>query len=78
VFKLKVIIISSLTLGGCASSSDLKEMSDRNAKAGRYYESIGQPQAAQREYKLAAKHKNKSEDDDAFWINILWEIITGN
>jgi hypothetical protein len=30
-------------------------MSKNNAKAGRYYESIGQPQAAQREYKAAAK-----------------------
>ncbi|ALO34683.1 hypothetical protein CMT41_08085 [Colwellia sp. MT41] len=59
MFKFQVVIILSLILGGCASSSDLKEMSSRNAKAGRYYESIGQPQAAQREYELAAKHQKK-------------------
>ena len=77
MFKLIVIIIFSLVLGGCMSSSDLSAMSKNNVKAGRYYESIGQPQAAQREYKAAAKHKKQSEEDETILFDMLWSLLTG-
>lgn len=65
-------------LGGCASSSNLNKLSDNSAKTARYNESIGQPQAAQREYKLAAKYKKQSQESEAILIDILWSLITDN
>ncbi len=77
MLKLTVVIVFSLVLGGCMSSTELSKMSENNVKAGRYYESIGQPQAAQREYKAAAKHKKQSEADETILFDILWSLLTG-
>lgn len=77
MIKLIATTIFCLSLGGCASSSDLSALSKNNAKAGRYYESIGQPQAAQREYEAAAKHKKQSEEGEAIIFDILWSLFSG-
>ncbi|KGJ86389.1 hypothetical protein [Colwellia psychrerythraea] len=77
MLKLTVVIIFSLVLGGCMSSAELSKMSENNVKAGRYYESIGQPQAAQRAYKAAAKHKKQSEEDETILFDILWSLLSG-
>ena len=77
MLKLIIMIILSLVLSGCASSSDLSARAKNNEKAGRYYESIGQPQAAQREYELAAQHAKQSEEGETILFDILWELFTG-
>jgi Tfp pilus assembly protein PilF len=74
----KIVLIVSLFLGGCSSSSNLTELSKNNIKTGRYYESIGQPQAAQREYKAAAKHQKQSNESEAILFDILWSLLLGD
>ena len=51
-----ILLLSTLT--GCASSSDLERSANRHAKAGDYYESIGQPNTAREEYKQAKKDRD--------------------
>ncbi|XQW84070.1 hypothetical protein ACOYR1_13095 [Thalassotalea piscium] len=58
--KVKFLAISViLIISGCASSSDLEKTANNHAKAGNYYESVGQPNAANDEYNQASKtHDN--------------------
>lgn len=60
-------LISGLILltfmAGCTSSSHLEKRAENHAKAGDYYESIGQPEAAKEANQAAEKDK-----DDALGI----------
>ena len=46
-----ILILSALIFNGCTSSSELNKSAENNTKAGDYYESIGQPEAAKRSRK---------------------------
>jgi len=56
-FKIIILISILLIISGCASRSDLKKRANVHAKAGSYYQSIGQNGAATEEYKSAAKNQ---------------------
>jgi len=58
VFTLVLVVIIS----GCVSSSDLGKKANVHTKAGDYYESIGQPNAAKQERNAATKAHNDSSD----------------
>ncbi len=59
-------IMLSLTLilffTGCASSSGLAKSADYHTKAGKYYESIGQPRAAKEAYNQARENQDHAKD----------------
>lgn len=69
-----IIFIVFFLLTGCVSSSALNKRAHNNAKAGDYYESIGQPDAAKEERKMA-----KENLEDSYRIDtILFDILFGN
>ncbi|TWX47193.1 hypothetical protein [Colwellia hornerae] len=73
--KHYVIIFSVFfLLTGCASSSELNKKAHNNAKAGDYYESIGQPEAAKEERKMARENLQDSYRIDT----LLFDILFGN
>ncbi len=57
-----LVIIMTLIITGCASSSTLEKRASIHAKAGEYYESIGQPNVAREEENLARKKRNRAND----------------
>ncbi|MGB1199243.1 MAG: hypothetical protein ACPG46_09350 [Thalassotalea sp.] len=68
-----ITLLFILLLGGCASSKQLQKEANQNAKAGEYYESIGQPNAAQQERSSA-----RSNRKEAFRIEtLLYDIFFG-
>ena len=71
--KIIILIFSFLILTGCASSSELNKKAENNAKAGKYYESIGQPEAAKRSREMAQENKDDSLSIDA----ILFDLFFG-
>jgi hypothetical protein len=77
MYKFKVLLIF-LLLSGCSTTSNLNRLSDDSAKTARYYESIGQPQAAQREREASAKYKKESQEDKAFLADLLSWLISNN
>jgi hypothetical protein len=76
VMSKKLIVIFSLIimLNGCASSAELKKRSQNNTKAGDYYESIGQPEAARQEHEMARDNRNRSFSIET----ILYDILFGD
>jgi hypothetical protein len=56
---------------GCVSNSKLNKVADNHDKAGDYYESIGQPQVAEKSREMAQKKREESLQVDA----ILTEIF---
>jgi hypothetical protein len=77
MYKVILFIFLTITLSSCSSSSNLSNLSDNSAKTARYYESIGQPQAANREYKSAAKYKKQSQESEAIIFDIIWSLLFG-
>ena len=61
-YKLKeskyLLIALMLIVTGCASSSDLEKRANNHSKAGIYYESIGQPNAAREEHNNAKENRD--------------------
>ena len=68
---IMVCLILNLSISGCASYSELKKSSANHSKAGKYYESIGQPQVANEEHELAQRDRKKALKPEA----IIQEII---
>jgi hypothetical protein len=69
-----ILIVSSLILTGCASSSELNKITENNAKTGEYYESIGQPEAAKRSREMAQENIDDSLTIEA----ILFDLFFGS
>ena len=76
MFKITSLIIFCITITGCASSSDLEKSANMHAKAGDYYESIGQPHAADEENKLASKKRKDANKVDSILVE-LFNLLTG-
>jgi hypothetical protein len=74
VIKKTTILVLMMVVTGCASSSDLEKRASNHDKAGRYYESIGQPNAAREEYRTAKEDR----DDSVNIIAILVDIFNAN
>jgi PBP1b-binding outer membrane lipoprotein LpoB len=70
--KIIILIFSSLILTGCASSSELNKRAENNAKAGEYYESIGQPEAAKRSREMAQENNEDSLTIEAILFNLFF------
>ena len=58
------VVVFLVVTTGCASSTSLEKRANNHAKAGNYYESIGQPNVAREEYNEAKK--NREHANDAF------------
>lgn len=74
--KINIIIlfILSLILSGCVSNSELNKRAEYNEKAAVYYEFIGQPDAARREWKMAQEKR----DDSLMLEVILFDLLFGS
>ncbi|MCJ8319278.1 MAG: hypothetical protein MJK12_06570 [Colwellia sp.] len=72
--QIIILILSASILNGCASSSELSKRAENNAKAGEYYESIGQPEAAKRSRKMAQENNDDSMTIEA----ILFDLFFGS
>ena len=71
--KFTTFCLVILTLTGCMSHSELKKRSEINAKAGDYYESIGQPEAAKRSRKISQDNKDDSLTIEAILFDLIFE-----
>ena len=64
--KLNIVkiftVVCIFIIAGCASSSELSKKGDNHAKAGEYYKSIGQTEAAEEEYELAKEDRDHAQD----------------
>lgn len=70
--RIKVfIVIFLLLLTGCASSSDMERRANNHAKAGNYYQSIGQPGVAQGEYSRSKKAREDAEGLFPFLVELV-------
>jgi len=67
-----ILFILILVLNGCASKSELNKRADNNEKAGDYYESIGQPEAAKQERKMARENREDSRKIETILFDILF------
>lgn len=74
MYKVIFLLVFSIIFSGCSSTS-LSKLSDNSFKTARYYESIGQPQAAKREYKSAAKYKKQSQAREAIIFDIIGSLL---
>ena len=70
--KITMLCLVILTLTGCMSHSELKKRSEINAKAGDYYESIGQPEAAKRSRKISQDNQDDSLTIEAILSDLLF------
>jgi len=70
--RIIILILSATILNGCASSSELSKRAENNAKAGDYYESIGQPEAAKRSREIAQKNNEDSLSFEAILFDLLF------
>jgi len=70
--KITTLCLVILTLTGCMSHSELKKRSEINAKAGDYYESIGQPEAAKRSRKISQDNQDDSLTIEAILSDLLF------
>ncbi|TWX65194.1 hypothetical protein ESZ36_18095 [Colwellia demingiae] len=68
-----ILFLLALILSGCASNSELNKRADNDAKAGDYYESIGQPEAAKRSREMAQENR----DDSLSFEAILFDLLFG-
>jgi hypothetical protein len=70
--EIKYFVVTCLVvITGCASSSDIEKSADNHAKAGSYYQSIGQPNAAMEENRQARKER----DDATGFITLFVDLI---
>ncbi len=67
-----IIFLLTLILSGCASNSALNKKADNDEKAGDYYESIGQPEAAERSRKMAQDNRDDSLSFEAILVDLLF------
>lgn len=65
------LLVLIFLLSGCASNSELNKRADNHDKAGDYYESIGQPQVAEQERRMAQEDRNDSLKVDAILVEIF-------
>lgn len=65
VFALLIVVT------GCSSTQELKSQAKNHDKAREYYESIGQPQAAQEEGALANQKRDRASDADTFFVSFF-------
>lgn len=70
--KITTLCLVILTLTGCMTHSELKKRSEINAKAGDYYESIGQPEAAKRSRKISQDNQDDSLTIEAILSDLLF------
>lgn len=70
--KILSAIVFIVFASGCSTNSELNYQADMHDKAGDYYESIGQPEAAGRERSMAQKNRDDSLKVEA----ILSEIFS--
>jgi len=70
--KFTTFCLVILTLTGCMSHSELKKRSEINAKAGDYFESIGQPEAAKRSRKISQDNQDDSLTIEAILSDLLF------
>jgi hypothetical protein len=64
-------LVLIFSISGCSSYSELKKSSANHAKAGEYYESIGQPEAASEERQLAHRDRKRALKLDAVLVEII-------
>ncbi len=70
--KYKVLtLVFIFIVSGCASSSDLEKAAQNHAKAGDYYESIGQPNAAREERGEASKNRSEANGLFPFLVDVF-------
>lgn len=62
LIRYATVIITAIAMSGCASSTDIERKANLHAKAGKYYESIGQPGAAKEEYHSANESWQSADD----------------
>jgi len=65
------ILVLIFLFTGCVSNSELNKRADNHDKAGDYYESIGQPQVAEQERRMAQKNREDSLEIDAVLVEIF-------
>ena len=65
------LFVLTLLFSGCASNSELNKRADNHDKAGDYYESIGQPQVAEEERRIAQGNRDDSLKLDAILVEIF-------
>jgi|GEM_PF-2178110 len=71
--KINIFILMLIPiLNGCASNSALNKKADNHNKAGDYYESIGQPQAAQRQHRMAQEDRKDASSIEAILFDIIF------
>lgn len=75
MLKIILLITLSICIAGCASSSDLEKSAKNHAKAGDYYEAIGQPQAAKEEDRLANTKRKDAIKADSILVE-LFNLLT--
>jgi len=68
--NLFLLVLISL-FSGCASNSELNKSADNHDKAGDYYESIGQPQVAEQERRMAQENRDESLEVDSILVEIF-------
>lgn len=69
--KILTAIIIIFFVSGCSTNSELNYQADTHDKAGDYYESIGQPQAAERERSMAQENRDDSLKPEALLSEIF-------
>ncbi len=65
-------VLCVLIFNGCTSRSELNKSAENHAKAGDYYESIGQPDAAKRSRDMAQKDRDDADDVEAILSDIFF------
>ena len=65
------LLVLLFLFSGCASNSELNASANNHDKAGDYYESIGQPQVAEKEREIAQKKRDDSLKVDAILVEIF-------
>lgn len=80
MLKQRIIIFLTLALilSGCASNSALNKSAEYNEKSAVYYESIGQPDAARREWKMAQEKRNDALRLEAILFHLLFDSDENN
>jgi hypothetical protein len=72
------VLILLIFMAGCTSSSHLEQRAENHAKAGDYYESIGQPEAAKEAYQAVKKDKNDAWGIIPILVDLYEHLNKGN
>lgn len=75
--KVTLLFICVFVLSGCASSSDLEKRAAIQAKAGDYYKSIGQPQAAAQSHQAAKENRKRAIKSSPLLVE-LYRLFFGS